>query len=190
VSQPAPALQAQPSRVRSIDIFRGVTLLVMIFVNDVSGVKGLPWWTYHMDPNLSGMTYVDVVFPAFLFVLGMSIPLAVRKRLEQGNSMLQLCKHILSRSFSLVVLGLVLANAWNVDAGSTHVPSRLWASTALIGAILFWLVYPSTPGRQGLYRALNTPGCSCWCSCSRSSAGKPPLASWRGSTSAIGRFSA
>jgi predicted acyltransferase len=158
VSQPAPAFQLQPSRVRSIDIFRGVTMLVMIFVNDVSGVKGLPWWTYHMDPNLSGMTYVDVVFPAFLFVLGMSIPLAIRKRLEHGDSMLQLWKHILSRSFSLIVLGLVLANAWNVDAGSTHVPSRVWPATALIGAILFWLVYPPTPGRQGLYRARKYTG--------------------------------
>jgi predicted acyltransferase len=149
VSQPARAFQPQPSRVRSIDIFRGLTMLVMIFVNDLAGVRGLPWWTYHMDPKLSGMTYVDVVFPAFLFVLGMSIPLAVRKRLEQGDSMLQLWWHILSRSLSLVVLGLVLANA---GAG------RVWAATALIGAILFWLVYPSTPGRQGVYRALKYGG--------------------------------
>jgi len=135
-------------------------MLVMIFVNDVSGVKGLPWWTYHMDPKVSGMTYVDVVFPAFLFVLGMSIPLAIRKRLEHGDSMRHLWTHILSRSLSLVVLGLVLANAWNVDAGSTHLPGRVWAATALIGAILFWLVYPSTPGRQGFYRALKYTGLS------------------------------
>jgi predicted acyltransferase len=144
--------------VRSIDIFRGVTMLVMIFVNDVAGIKGLPWWTYHMDPNLSGMTYVDVVFPAFLFVLGMSIPLAIRKRLEHGDSMRRLWTHILSRSLSLVVLGLVLANADKVDAASTHLPGRVWAATAVIGAILFWLVYPSTPGRQGLYRALKYTG--------------------------------
>jgi hypothetical protein len=132
-------------------------MLVMIFVNDVAGVKGLPWWTYHMNPKLSGMTYVDVVFPAFLFVLGMSIPLAVRKRLEQG-SMAQLWIHILSRSFSLVVLGLVLANAEKVDARSTHLPPDVWAALALIGAILFWLVYPATPDRQRLYRALKYSG--------------------------------
>jgi predicted acyltransferase len=161
VSQPARAFQPQPSRVRSIDIFRGVTMLVMTFVNDVSGVKGLPWWTYHMDPNLSGMTYVDVVFPAFLFVLGMSIPLAIRKRLEQGDSgdsMRRLWTHIIGRSLSLIVLGLVLANAWNADAAATHMPSRVWAAAAVTGAILFWLVYPSTPGRQGLYRALKYAG--------------------------------
>src|SRR5512146_2536082 len=104
-------VQPQVARIRSIDIFRGLTMLVMIFVNDVSGVKGLPWWTYHMRPELSGMTYVDVVFPAFLFVLGMSIPLAVRKRLERGDSMPLLWGHILMRSLSLVVLGIVLANA-------------------------------------------------------------------------------
>jgi hypothetical protein len=133
-------------------------MLVMIFVNDLSSVKGLPWWTYHMDPKVSGMTYVDVVFPAFLFVLGMSIPLAVRRRLEQGESMLRLWGHILMRSLSLIVLGLVLANAYKADPAVTRLPSQWWAALALSGAILFWMVYPATPGRQALYRGLKYSG--------------------------------
>ena len=59
---------AQSRRVASIDIFRGLTILVMIFVNDLAGVKGLPWWTYHLPGNVNGMTYVDMVFPFFLFI--------------------------------------------------------------------------------------------------------------------------
>jgi predicted acyltransferase len=51
-----------------------------------------------------------------------------------------------------------LANAPKVDPGSTHLPARIWAATALIGAILFWMVYPATPGRQGLYRASKYAG--------------------------------
>lgn len=133
-------------------------MLVMIFVNDLSSVHGLPWWTYHMSPKVSGMTYVDVVFPAFLFVLGMSIPLAVGRRLEQGESMLRLWAHILMRSLSLVVLGLVLANARKADPASTHLPGQWWAALALLGAILFWMVYPATPGRQTLHRALKYSG--------------------------------
>lgn len=79
-----------PPRVLSIDIFRGLTMLVMIFVNDLAGVQGLPWWNYHIPSGVNGMTYVDVVFPAFLFIVGMAIPLAVERRLEKDPSIWRL----------------------------------------------------------------------------------------------------
>ncbi len=78
--------QAIPTRLSSIDIFRGLTMMLMIFVNDLASVKGLPWWTYHMPRRANGMTYVDMVFPAFLFIVGMSIPLAIRSRLNKDES--------------------------------------------------------------------------------------------------------
>ena len=67
-------------RVVSIDIFRGLTMAVMIFVNELSGVRGLPWWTYHALADVDVMTYVDMVFPFFLFSVGMSLPLSVSQR--------------------------------------------------------------------------------------------------------------
>jgi heparan-alpha-glucosaminide N-acetyltransferase len=156
--EPSIPVRTQPARIRSIDIFRGLTMLVMVFVNDASSVTGLPWWTYHMSPSKSGMTYVDVVFPAFLFIVGMSIPLAIRKRLEQGESMTSLWFHIATRSLSLVVMGLILANAGKADPRLAGMPEGLWPGLALIGAILFWLAYPRTGGRQTLYRASKYTG--------------------------------
>src|SRR5258708_2827246 len=103
----APSTAVQP-RVASIDIFRGLTILVMIFVNDVAGVKGLPWWTYHLPGNVNGMTYVDMVFPFFLFIVGISLPLSVRHRQSKTSSMARLWGHILARSFALIVLGVAL----------------------------------------------------------------------------------
>ena len=50
-------------------------MMVMVFVNELSEVKGLPWWNYHMPPGADGMTYVDMVFPEFLFIVGMAIRL-------------------------------------------------------------------------------------------------------------------
>jgi heparan-alpha-glucosaminide N-acetyltransferase len=88
-------------RVASIDIFRGITILVMIFVNDLAGVKGLPWWTYHIAPGEDGMTYVDVVFPAFLFIVGMAVPLAIKKRKAQGDTTLKLIYHTFIKSTEL-----------------------------------------------------------------------------------------
>jgi len=152
-------LPATPSsRVLSIDIFRGLTMLVMIFVNDLASVKGLPWWTYHMPGRLNGMTYVDVVFPAFLFIVGMSIPLSINKRLEQDPSQWSLWRHILLRSFSLIVLGIFLANAGKVDPILTGIPKGAWGVLGLIGAILLWNVYPRTGGRQALYGMLKYAG--------------------------------
>ncbi len=132
-------------------------MVVMIFVNDLASVQGLPWWTYHFPSRKSGMTYVDVVFPAFLFVLGVAIPIAIRRRLQHGESPLRLWTHIVLRSFSLVVLGLVLANAGKADPRLTGVPAGAWATAALVGAILFWLEYQGA-GRQTMYRILRYSG--------------------------------
>src|SRR5277367_5865309 len=132
VNPAAPAV-----RVVSIDIFRGLTLLVMIFVNDLSSVHGLPWWTYHAHASQDVMTYVDMVFPFFLFIVGMSMPLAVTQRLKKNSSIASLWLHVLSRSAGLVVLGLILANAEKADAARMGLNPNVWALLGLAGAVSF-----------------------------------------------------
>jgi heparan-alpha-glucosaminide N-acetyltransferase len=154
----APAGQSVSSRIASIDVFRGFTMLVMIFVNDLSSVKGLPWWNYHMPEEANGMTYVDMVFPAFLFILGMSIPLAAEQRLSKAMSMGQLWWHVVLRTMSLLVLGLVLANAGKGDSALMGLDNDVWTSVALIGAVLFWNVYGRSERYGTLFRILKFSG--------------------------------
>ena len=85
------------TRIQSIDIFRGITLAVMIFVNDFDGTKGLPWWTFHAKARWDVMTYVDMVFPVFLFLVGMSLPIAIKARLRKNPSHLSLWTHVFMR---------------------------------------------------------------------------------------------
>ncbi len=146
-------------RVASIDIFRGLTMMVMIFVNDLSdGVSGLPWWTYHAHAQQDVMTYVDMVFPFFLFIVGMSMPLAIERRLEQNPSQLALWRHIALRSLGLIVLGLILANGDKADPARMGISQEAWTLLGLAGAILFWLV-PSRDARfRNLYRGLRVAG--------------------------------
>lgn len=133
--------QTTSTRVVSIDILRGITMAVMIFVNDLDSVHGLSKWTYHMPARVDAMSYVDMVFPAFLFIVGMSLPIAVRSRLRRNPSVAGLWLHIILRSFALLVLGLILANADRDDPIRTHLSPELWGLIGLIGGILLWNVY-------------------------------------------------
>jgi heparan-alpha-glucosaminide N-acetyltransferase len=145
-------------RVVSIDIFRGLTMLVMIFVNDLAEVHGLPWWTYHAHAQQDLMTYVDMVFPFFLFIVGMSMPLAIERRLKQNPSQAALWLHIAMRSCGLIVLGLILANAEKVDPVRTHLSGPAWALLGLTGGILFWLVPGRDTRHRRIYLALRIAG--------------------------------
>lgn len=133
-------------------------MAVMIFVNELSSIKGLPWWNYHTPENANGMTYVDMVFPAFLFILGMSVPLAAEHRLKKRASMGQLWWHVVLRTIGLTVLGLLLANAWKGDRRLMHLDNDLWTLTALIGAVLFWSVYRCSERYRLVFRVLRFSG--------------------------------
>jgi heparan-alpha-glucosaminide N-acetyltransferase len=136
------ATGASTSRVVSIDIFRGLTMAVMIFVNAVAEVRGLPWWTNHAHAWEDRMTYVDMVFPFFLFAAGMSMPLAVTQRLKRNPSTVALCLHIVSRVLGLLVLGFILANAGKADPAKMMLGSGPWALLGLVCMMLVLNVYP------------------------------------------------
>jgi predicted acyltransferase len=152
------APHAGSTRIASIDIFRGLTMVVMIFVNELAGVRGLPRWTYHMPANVDAMTYVDMVYPFFLFIVGLSLPLAVRHRLKKNGSTPALWLHVILRSFSLVVLGLILANADKGDPARMGISQSAWALLALIGGVLLWNVYPGMDRRAAVVRILRFTG--------------------------------
>lgn len=135
---------APAPRVVSIDIFRGLTMAVMIFVNQLSGVHGLPWWTYHAHAQQDLMTYVDMVFPFFLFIVGMSLPLSVAQRLKRNPSLPALWLHVIVRVLGLLVLGLILANAEKCDPARMPLSGSTWALLALLCAGLYLNVYPKS----------------------------------------------
>lgn len=145
-------------RLASIDVFRGLTMTLMIFVNELSGVRGLPWWNYHMKADVDAMTYVDMVFPFFLFIVGLSMPLAIRHRLKRTPSLPALWMHVALRTVSLMTLGLILANADDGDASRMIIRPAVWAILALIGAALFLNDYGSSSRHATLHTELRIFG--------------------------------
>jgi heparan-alpha-glucosaminide N-acetyltransferase len=146
------------TRIHSIDIFRGITLAVMIFVNDVGSTRGLPWWTHHAPGNVDVMTYVDMVYPIFLFLVGMSMPIAIKARLRKNRSIPALWGHVFVRSASLVILGLILANAGLGDPTRMHLSNRLWEFLGVLGCSLFLSVYPANGRHAQLHKILRIVG--------------------------------
>jgi heparan-alpha-glucosaminide N-acetyltransferase len=146
------------ARLASIDIFRGLTMVVMIFVNELSGVHGLPWWTYHAHAQDDAMTYVDMVYPFFLFAVGLSMPLAIKARLKKNASLAALWLHVILRSAGLIVLGLILANAERGDPARMGLNPNLWAILGLLGGALYLSVYTGSKRGATVHRVLRVIG--------------------------------
>ena len=142
VSSEQATTQVGAERVLAIDAFRGLTILVMIFVNTLSGVHGMPAWAEHMPADVDGMTFVDVVFPAFLFIVGMSIPFALAQREAKGDTRLQVWKHIALRAFGLIVLGVFMVNAEDgYNEAAMGMSIYLWSLLFYGCAMLVWSVH-------------------------------------------------
>ncbi|XP_063075702.1 heparan-alpha-glucosaminide N-acetyltransferase [Engraulis encrasicolus] len=92
-------------RLRSLDTFRGLSLVIMIFVNYGGGRY---WFFKHESWN--GLTVADLVFPWFVFIMGTSIALSVSGSLRRGAFRSQLLGKCLWRSTQLFVIGLFIIN--------------------------------------------------------------------------------
>jgi predicted acyltransferase len=115
MNETAPATASAPARITSIDALRGFVMFMMIFVNDLAGAPDsiVPDWMAHFSDRHktgSGMTFVDLVFPGFLFIVGMSIPFALGPRLKRGEPLWKISGHIITRTLALLALGILMVN--------------------------------------------------------------------------------
>jgi heparan-alpha-glucosaminide N-acetyltransferase len=133
-------------------------MAVMIFVNELDSVRGLPWWTHHAPGNVDVMTYVDMVFPFFLFIVGMSLPLSITQRLKRNSSVIALWGHIVVRVLGLIALGLILANAEKADAARMGISGSTWALLGLISVALYLNVYVESERYAAYSRILRLLG--------------------------------
>jgi len=108
-------------------------MFMMIFVNDLAGApeKLVPDWMVHFSDRHksgSGMTFVDLVFPGFLFIVGMSIPFALGSRFSKGIPLWKTVLHVLTRTLALLTLGILMVNG---ESGG----KPLWVATMFMSCI-------------------------------------------------------
>jgi predicted acyltransferase len=98
-------MDARP-RLASVDAFRGITVAAMLLVNDAGD------WSHVYAPlehaAWNGCTPTDLVFPFFLFIVGVSLALSLGPRIESGVAPAALQRGVLVRALRIIVLGLVL----------------------------------------------------------------------------------
>ena len=156
----APAGATDAFRLGSLDAFRGLVILTMTFVNYLAGIENIPVWAKHMKPNSDGFTFVDVVFPGFLFIVGVAIPFAFHKRMARGESLPGLMRRIVTRSASLIFVGVLMVNHPKFLSEATGMRAEWWFLLAMLSVCVLWSHLPADapPVKQRILLALRI-GC-------------------------------
>lgn len=150
-----PLLSETPERIASVDTLRGLVILLMIFVNDVGGLKAAPAWLKHVSARADAMTLPDVVFPAFLFIAGMSIPLSLGRALARGKSKINLLPKVLARTLALLTMGVLMVNMGQHNPGYRG----LWGVLVYLAFFLtFWAVPRGLASRRKLCMGVRVVG--------------------------------
>lgn len=155
-------------RAESLDSLRGFAIFMMVLSGSILSWI-LPAWMSHaqcpppsgvFDPSVYGITWVDLVFPFFLFAMGAAFPFAVGSRLKRGVSKGMLILDALWRYVKLTYFALYLAhlNPWAVAAGEPQTPF-VWLVN-LAGFILLFAIYLRIPGEVNIWirRAVHVAG--------------------------------
>lgn len=152
-------------RYYALDALRGFAILAMILSGTIS-YEILPAWMYHaqepppnhiFNPNLPGLTWVDIVFPIFLFSMGAAIRLALLNRLAKGLTKIQIIFYILRRGLLLGIFAIFLQHIRPLAINKTPTTQTWWI--ALLGFLILFLMFVRWSKNQKIrqYAILITP---------------------------------
>ncbi|HSK12169.1 MAG TPA: DUF5009 domain-containing protein [Phnomibacter sp.] len=149
-----------PERNDSLDALRGIAILLMVLSGSIAFGGVLPSWMYHaqvppplhrFDPNIPGITWVDLVFPFFLFSMGAAIPLALRKLEDRPAATANVWWIAIRRYLLLTWFALFTQHmkAWVISAEPSGVHYLL---SIVAFALLFVELYqPAHDGKSKLF---------------------------------------
>lgn len=125
----------------SLDVLRGLAILGMVLSGTISRNPDLPAWLFHAQipppefifyPNLPGITWVDLVFPFFLFAMGMAFPFALNQQFEANVPTFRIVRKIITRALKLFFFAVMLGHL-----SPFHFPEHLGWIRYLMGLLAF-----------------------------------------------------
>ena len=129
----------QDERLMSLDIFRGLMVAGMILVDNPGSDEKTYWAIKHAEWN--GWTTADFIFPAFLFLVGVSIVFSFAARLRRGESRRRILLHAFKRSLILVAVGLFVnaspvigvdLHAWRLEGVTQRIAVCYFVAAILV----------------------------------------------------------
>jgi predicted acyltransferase len=102
-SAAASSLSPSSPRLKSIDVFRGATIVAMILVNGQFSHE-----ESYCHAEWNGWTFADTIYPCFLFIVGVSLTLSTASRAARGEDRTRLLGHALRRSLLIFGCGVVI----------------------------------------------------------------------------------
>ncbi len=129
--------ETEQNRLGSLDVFRGLTIAGMVLVNNPGTWSAIYAPLKHAEWH--GITPTDYIFPFFLFIVGVAIPLALGRRVEQGGITKEVYLKIFRRTALIFLLGLFLAAFPYFDFSTLRIPGVLQriAICYLITSLIF-----------------------------------------------------
>lgn len=137
----APVSGGVGGRLHSLDVFRGLTIAGMLLVNNPGSWGAVYPPLLHAEWH--GWTPTDLIFPFFLFIVGVSIAFSFARAQERGASRGEIMRKAAIRSAKLIVLGLVLHAFpwWRLDLATLRIPGvlqRIGLAFLVASAIVLW----------------------------------------------------
>ena len=142
------------NRIISIDVFRGVTMFLMLWVNDFWTLNSIPKWLKHAVSGEDYLGFSDLIFPWFLFAIGLSIPFAFESRLLKGENNVTIGKHILSRTIALLVMGLFHMNMEMYNHQSSYISKPIFVIISTFAFFMIWNDHSRLKGKNGFFYKL------------------------------------
>ncbi len=148
------SLAAAPTRLLSLDVMRGLTIVGMILVTDPGTYSAV--FPPLLHAAWQGVTPTDMIFPAFLFMVGVSIVFSTQARLRRGVTHVQLITHILIRVIALTLLGLAVNGFPAYDLHHLRIPGILQRIALCYAAAALLYLAASQPGDRNPAAAQST----------------------------------
>ena len=146
-------------RIASIDILRGIAIIGMILSANIGFNSDLPAWMFHaqtppptyaFNPEIPGITWVDLVFPFFLFAMGAAFPFALKKRFDEGEGWKFIATRLEQRWITLTLFALLLGNAYSIWQ-TTQSAVEIYVFYIAIWAGLFLTLVRVRPQKEGSF---------------------------------------
>ncbi|HEY0711277.1 MAG TPA: DUF5009 domain-containing protein [Polyangia bacterium] len=149
-------------RIASVDALRGLVIGLMVLVNSVAGVPGVPAFTQHLPRSVDGYSLADMIFPWFLFLVGVSLPLALGRARAQGSGgtparmpddnqwiTAGAIGRVVTRAAGLILLGVIFVNEDRIAADIVGLSDDAWLVLSVAAVAVLLTVRASDANRSG-----------------------------------------